>query len=89
MSERCMEAAVSLAGHDKGGVFAVISRSDDGFAMIADGRRRKIEKPKKKKLRHLKTIGEISFPMSEEVTNRRLREELRSFCGPKGAGGGM
>lgn len=89
MSERFMEAAVSLAGHDKGGVFAVVSCSCDGFVLIADGRRRKIEKPKKKKLRHLKIIGELKVPMSEEVTNRRLRELLRGCSGAEGAGGGM
>lgn len=45
-------AVCSKAGRDKGRFFAVLSIEAD-FAYIADGDLRKIEKPKRKKLKHL------------------------------------
>ena len=41
----------SKSGHDKGCVFFVVEVLDD-FVMIADGDRRKLENPKKKKVKH-------------------------------------
>ena len=71
------DVVVSLAGHDKGGVFAVIGL-DREYAIIADGRQRKIEKPKKKKRKHLKAIGRLELP-SPIATNRELRQALRTY----------
>lgn len=46
---------LSRAGHDAGEYFVVTKLTEDGlYAYIADGRIRKIDKPKKKKLRHLR-----------------------------------
>ena len=41
----------SLAGHDKGDFQAVV-KLEGSFAYMADGKRRKLEDPKKKKLKH-------------------------------------
>ena len=38
----------SIAGHDKGSLLLVVAM-EKGYAYVADGKRRKIEKPKKKK----------------------------------------
>jgi ribosomal protein L14E/L6E/L27E len=64
------------AGRDKDGFFVVI-KTEGNVAFIADGRRRKVENPKKKKFIHLqatKTVFEDSM-----VTNRKIREFLRNF----------
>ncbi len=64
------------AGRDKDGFFVVI-KTDGAYAYIADGRRRKVENPKKKKFIHLQatnTVVDISV-----VTNRKIRENLRNF----------
>jgi ribosomal protein L14E/L6E/L27E len=45
-------AVASKAGRDKGRFFAVVGIEGD-FVYIADGNLRKLQKPKKKKLRHL------------------------------------
>lgn len=76
---------VSAAGHDKGGIFAVIGFSHGEYALIADGKVRKIEKPKKKKLKHLELIGKLEQenPMQ---TNRRLKRALKSFDARGGQG---
>ena len=46
---------LSLAGRDKGNCFLVISVEDD-FADIVDGKIHKIQKPKRKNVKHIKTI---------------------------------
>lgn len=45
--------AVSKAGRDKGRLFIILERDGD-HVLIADGKLRKIEKPKRKKLMHLR-----------------------------------
>lgn len=63
------------AGRDKDGFF-VITELDGGYAYIADGRRRKVQKPKKKKLIHLlptKTVAE------EYRTNREIIRILSEY----------
>jgi len=67
------------AGRDSGGFFAVLSVSD-GYAYIADGRTRRIEKPKKKKLKHLAATRQRIAP-DGALTNRRLRAELARLSG--------
>lgn len=69
----------SLAGHDRGGYFAVIDCADDTHVLIADGKRRKVEKPKRKKRKHLQTVGRLSPPQGGAWTNRRLRKALGAF----------
>ena len=55
---------VSTAGRDEGRTFLVIESVDDEYVLIADGRTHRVEKPKKKKRKHLKLSHE---PVSEIV----------------------
>ncbi len=64
------------AGRDKDGFFVVI-KTEGAYAYICDGKRRKVETPKKKKLIHLQATNSV-FDISM-VTNRKIREALRSF----------
>lgn len=82
---------VSLRGHDKGGIFAVIGFADEWHALIADGKNRKREKPKKKKLKHLRAIGSLGLPEPSAASNRELRCALRKFKAAAAtvAGGGI
>lgn len=78
MEIKCGAVVLSAAGHDKDGVFAVIGFTDAHAVLIADGKRRKIEKPKKKKLKHLKPLGMLTCE-NPEITNRQLRKALKQF----------
>ena len=42
----------SIAGRDKGSLFIVISREGD-YVYLANGELRKVDRPKRKKLKHL------------------------------------
>ena len=47
--------AKSKAGHDKGNIY-VIYDVDDTYVYLIDGKIRKIENPKKKKIKHVQII---------------------------------
>ncbi len=67
----------SLAGHDKGD-FQIIMEFDDKYAKVCDGKHRPLERPKKKKLIHLKLTNTV---LSEEKlqTNKSVKNALRPF----------
>ena len=46
------DIVLSLSGRDKGKYFFVVETAGD-YALIADGKRRKLERPKRKKQKHL------------------------------------
>lgn len=64
------------AGRDKDSFFVVLS-VQEGFAFIADGKRRKVEKPKQKKLIHLAVTNTTLTETMD--TNRKIRKALRDF----------
>lgn len=82
----------SLRGRDTGEMFFVLE-SDGVYALIADGKGRRIEKPKKKKLRHLEFIGrsydrtDQKLRAGEKVTNSELRRALADKAGNEEKGG--
>ncbi len=64
------------AGRDKD-MFFVVVKTEEGFAYIADGKRRKIEAPKKKNLIHLQATNTVAADSME--TNRKLRKFLSEY----------
>ena len=70
---------VSLAGRDKGCICAVVGiPEDEGYVLIADGKVRKVENPKKKKLKHLKPIDHERLS-EDKLTNRFIREAINEY----------
>ena len=69
----------SLAGHDKGGFLAVVQVAPT-FAFVCDGKRRPLERPKRKKLFHLAPTATV-LPEEALRTNRQIRSALRRFAG--------
>ena len=49
----------SRAGRDEGRYFMVTAILDESYVSIVDGSVRKLAKPKKKKIKHLKNTGEV------------------------------
>lgn len=64
----------SYAGRDKGRFFVVL-KSEEHFALIADGKVRKVDSPKRKKWIHLKPTKTI-VRLPQSVTNKELRHIL-------------
>ena len=72
---------VSLAGRDKGQYFFVVD-TDGDFVLIADGKGRKLETPKRKKRKHIQKVLQADTRVAEKirsgdkVLNSELRREL-------------
>ena len=71
------QVVLSKAGKDSGSFYAVLKEEED-FAYIADGRLRKIEKPKKKRIKHLAPTNTVLSTEAFE-TNKKLRAALSKF----------
>ena len=75
---------VSLAGRDKGKYFYVID-VEDNFVVIADGKGRKLENPKRKKLKHVRRVTRTETRVAakilngDKVLNSELRRDLATF----------
>ncbi len=66
------DIVLSRAGHDSGRAFVVTSVVSEGFVLIADGKSRKIEAPKLKRIKHLRVVGksELDSPTNAEISKR-------------------
>ena len=75
---------VSMAGRDRGQLFYVID-ADEQYVYLADGKSRRLEKPKRKKRKHIEQIPRTESRIAEKirngekVLNSELRKELASF----------
>lgn len=61
------EIVEATAGRDRGKLFIVTGNIDDDYVWIVNGKNRTIEKPKKKKNRHLKTTGKSDYQVREKI----------------------
>ena len=67
---------ISKAGRDKG-YFMVVLDETDGYIIVADGKERPLDRPKRKNPKHLqKTKRKLSL---EQLTDKKLRSFLRSL----------
>jgi len=79
------EYVVSKAGRDKDRIFIVTGILDDLYVTVADGDLRRVEKPKKKKIKHLNPMNKVSEEIadklnnSKKVTNLSVRREIEKL----------
>ncbi len=78
------DIVLSKAGRDAGKHFVIVKR-DGNFAHIANGKLHKIEKPKKKKLKHIaktnctyEQLMGVQFE-KEKITNPKLKKTIFRF----------
>ena len=75
---------ISLAGRDKGKFFYVID-VDEEYVLLADGKGRKLENPKRKKLKHVRRVTRTETRVADKilrgdkVLNSELRRDLATF----------
>lgn len=71
----------SKAGHDKDSFLVIVGIADEEHVLVSDGRLRTVEKPKKKKLRHLEITETFSGEIRERLINNCpiQNAELRRF----------
>lgn len=66
------QVVISKAGRDKGQQFVVLSIVSDEYVLVANGDSRTIEKPKKKKIKHLTKVDIILNDIKEKIDNNRI-----------------
>lgn len=72
------------AGKEKGQLFVIVA-IDERYAFLADGKRLKKDKPKKKSFKHIRLCGNET--LSEQVLldkNDRVNSVIRKFIKQKG-----
>ena len=80
-------AVLSTQGRDEGRTFLLLNDEQDGYVLMADGLTRKLDHPKKKKIKHLKPK-----PVRMETLKSRLEagqlldSDLRKFLKENGLG---
>ena len=68
----------SLAGRDRGELMVIVGVDEHGLLLLANGRDRKLETPKKKKEKHAAPVNEAGrLPAEQMLTNRGIRQALR------------
>ena len=78
------DIVISLAGRDEGKLFYVID-TEENFVLIADGKGRKLENPKRKKLKHVRRVSRtetrvaLKIQNGDKVLNSELRRDLATF----------
>lgn len=81
----------SKAGRDKNRYFIIVKIIDDDYVLIADGDLRKLEKPKKKKIKHIQLLSKIVEPVreklekGEKLTNKQLRRFMQAEMSEDGS----
>ena len=79
------DIVISLNGRDEGKRFLVVNAGDE-YSLLADGKSRKIDKPKRKKNKHIKfedkCTGIVAQKLTsgEKVTNNELRRALAQYA---------
>lgn len=74
----------SKAGRDKDKIFVVLSIVDESYVIVVDGKLRKLENPKKKKIKHLSLYNSIIDDLHDkkannEMNNAYIRKALAPF----------
>lgn len=80
------DIVTSVAGRDAGSYFFVLATEED-FLLLADGKHRRVESPKRKRTKHVRFVTRSDDPVaakirsSEKITNSELRRAIAAFCG--------
>ena len=64
------------AGRDGGGYFVIVE-ADEKYCLIADGKSRKLARPKRKNIKHIRATN--SMIDVNEITDKKLRNMLKQF----------
>jgi len=94
LSPYIADVVISLNGRDAGKRFLIIG-TDNEYSLLADGKGRRIEKPKRKKNKHVRREGNLDGLVSakliagEKVTNNEIRKALAAYAAGSGDIGGI
>jgi ribosomal protein L14E/L6E/L27E len=62
---------LSRAGRDQGHLFVIVDVIDENYVAIANGCQRKVDNPKKKKIKHLAAKPELLEEISKKISEKK------------------
>lgn len=80
------QVVLSKRGRDKGRAFVIVSIEGE-YLFLVDGSMRTLEKPKKKKAKHVQLTNEVNVEVQEKLLRGRhlmdsdIRKALSVICG--------
>lgn len=69
----------SKKGRDEGQVFVIIEIIDDNYLLLVNGKSRKLEKPKKKKVKHISIYEDIINLDVKDINDSYIRKMLKPY----------
>lgn len=74
------DLVISKCGRDKGGVFLITAINGD-YAFLVDGVLRKLAKPKKKKIKHIKPLNTKAEGIAGKIKDNKqiFDSEIKAF----------
>ncbi len=63
---------LSTAGHDSGDYFVVIEVESEEYVKLCDGKCRSLEKPKRKKVKHIKDTYIVLEDIADKLNNNKI-----------------
>lgn len=75
------DVVLSTAGHDQGTAMVVVACLDAEFVLVCDGKTRTLQKPKRKKRKHLKplTAQRMETVTQPTVLDAHIRKHLKAL----------
>lgn len=70
---------ISLKGHDTGRVYYVTAVLNQDFILLIDGKYRKVDNPKQKRMRHVRVLCEGSGSAAK-LTDAAVRKKLSPYA---------
>ena len=70
------QIVVSLSGHDKGRLY-LVTAEETFYVLLADGKHRRLSKPKRKNKKHIRPIPQTEIPDPTGMTDGAVRRYLR------------
>lgn len=58
---------ISKAGRDSGHTFVVVAEDGENYVYLADGKFRKLDRPKKKKIKHVDETGMFLEKVADKI----------------------
>lgn len=70
------KVVISKLGRDTGNYYIVIKQIDDNYVLLADGRLKTVEKPKKKRLKHLKMTDVLAADIKKYIMSNKQNLDI-------------
>ena len=85
MEFKRFEVVKSIAGRDQGTIYLISEIIDENYVYLINGEYKTISKPKKKKIKHICSLGEVvldlegKFADKSKINDGEIRKILKKF----------